>query len=519
MDEILRQVIAILRGMWRHRWLGMMVAWLVAAIGVVMVLRIPDKYEASARIYVDTQSILKPLMAGLAIEPNLDQQIMILSRTMISRPNVEKLVRMADLDLNIKTKQGQELLVDNLMKSLTIKSTSQDGLYTLAYSDQDPGRAKRVIQSLASIFVESSLGDNKKDTDSAKRFIDEQILVYQKKLEEAENRLKEFKLKNIALQTSDGKDYVGRVGELSLLLERSKLELREAENSRDALKRQIVGEDPVMFPDNSAIAAGTSIPEIDGRIDSLKRNLDGLLQRFTEQHPDVVGTRRMIKELETQKQEEIAARKKLDPSNPVSFVNNNPVYQQLKISLAENEATVASLRVRVDEYQSRYNRLKDSVKMIPQIESEFTQLNRDYDINKRNYESLVERRESATMSGEMDAKAGGVDFRLIDPPRVSPKPVSPNRLLLFPLALLVALVAGLFVPFAASQIRPVFFNARDLRESTGLPLLGTVSRKIGEIEKQKEKSDLRRFIASFVSLVGAYGIGIFMIFLLSIRTA
>lgn len=518
MDEIIRQVLAILKGMWRHRWLGVMVAWVVGIIGVVVVYRIPDKYEASARIYVDTQSILKPLMAGLAIEPNLDQQIMILSRTMISRPNVEKLIRMADLDLNIKTKQGQELLVDSLMKSLAIKSTSRDGLYTLAYSDQDSERAKRVIQSLASIFVESSLGDKKKDTDSAKKFIDEQIMVYQRKLEEAENRLKEFKLRNIALQTSDGKDYVGRVGELSALLASSKLELREAENSRDALRRQIVGEEPVMLPDNSALAASASIPEIDGRIESLKRNLDGLLQRFTEQHPDVVGTRRMIKELETQKREEVAARKKLDPSNPVSLVNTNPVYQQLKISLAESEANVASLRARVEEYQSRYNQLKESVKLIPQIESEYTQLNRDYDINKKNYESLVERRESATISGEMDANAGGVDFRLIDPPRVSPKPVSPNRLLMLPLAMIVALGAGFFVSFAASQIRPVFFNARDLREATNLPLLGTVSRKIGEVEQMKEKRDLRRFIASCVSLVGAYGVGIFLVFLLSIRT-
>jgi polysaccharide chain length determinant protein (PEP-CTERM system associated) len=194
------------------------------------------------------------------------------------------------------------------------------------------------------------------------------------------------------------------------------------------------------------------------------------------------------------------------------------VYQQLKISLAESEANVASLRARVDEYQSRYNQLKESVKLIPQLEAEYTQLNRDYDINKKNYESLVERRESATISGEMDANAGGVDFRLIDPPRVSPKPVSPNRLLMLPLAMIVALGAGLFVSFAASQIRPVFFNARDLREATNLPLLGTVSRKMSEADELKVKRDLRRFIATCLSLLGAYGVGIFMVFLLSIRT-
>ncbi len=520
MYELIRQALIVLRGMWKHRWLGIIVAWVVAIVSVVTVLRIPDKYEASARIYVDTQSILKPLMAGLAIEPNLDQQIMILSRTLISRPNVEKLVRMADLDLGIKSKQAQEGLVDDLMKALTIKSTSRDNLYTLAYRDSEPERAKRVVQSLASIFVESSLGDKRKDTDAAKKFIDDQIQVYQKKLEEAENRLKEFKLKNISLRdNSEGKDYFGRIGEVSAALERAKLDLREAENSRDALKRQILGEEPSLLPDAPESTTSASLPEIDGRIDVLKRNLDGLLQRYTEKHPDVVGTRRMIKELEDQKKEELASRKKAAVANPAAAMKDNPVYQQLKISLGENEAIIASLRVRVAEYQARYNHLKDSVKQIPAIEAEYTQLNRDYDINKKNYESLVARRESATMSGEMDASAGGVEFRLIDPPRVSQQPVSPNRLLLFLITFLLALGAGLFVPFAASQIRPVFFTARALRDATGLPLLGTVSKRVEEKAIQEAKKNFKQFIAAVVALVGAYAGGIALLLLLTVRSA
>ena len=519
MDEILRQATIILRGMWKHRWLGLIVAWLVAAVSVVVVFRIPDRYEASARIYVDTQSILKPLMSGLAIEPNLDQQVMILSRTLISRPNIEKLIRMADLDLNINNKAGKEALIDGLMKALTIKNASRDNLYTLAYTDPEPERAKRVVQSLASIFVESSLGDKRKDTDSAKKFIDEQIQVYQSRLEDAENRLKEFKLKNISVQTAEGKDYFGRLSEVTAELERAKLELREAENSRDALKRQIVGEEPLISQEGPGDTSGISVPEIDGRIESLKRNLDGLLQRFTDLHPDVVGTRRMIKELEEQKRQEVAARKKAAVSSPASVASTNPVYQQLKISLAANEASVASLRVRVAEYQSRYNQLMESMKMIPQIEAELTQLNRDYDINKKNYEALVARRESATMSGEMDASAAGVEFRLIDPPRVSPKPVYPNRLLMIPLTLVLALGGGLFVAFAASQVRPVFFDARSLRDVTELPLLGVVSRTLSVADVAREKTRFRQFVGCVIAFFGAYGAGMALLSFLATRPA
>ena len=100
MHELIEQIANITRGMYKYRWQGVLVAWIVAVAGVIVVLRIPDQYEASARIFVDTQSILKPLMSGLAVQPDVNQQVTMLSRTLITRPNVEKLVRMADLDLD-----------------------------------------------------------------------------------------------------------------------------------------------------------------------------------------------------------------------------------------------------------------------------------------------------------------------------------------------------------------------------------------------------------------------------------
>lgn len=519
MEEILRQAQTLLRATWKHRRLGMLVAWIVGAIAAGVILRIPDRYEASARIYVDTQSILKPLMSGLAVQPNVEQQVMMLSRTLISRPNVEKLIRMADLDLNIKGKAEQEALIDEVTKGLKIQSVGRDNLYTLSYRDTEPAKAQRVVQALVSIFVESSLGNKRQDSDSARKFIDEQIRNYETKLQEAENRLKEFKLRNIELQTGEGKTSFDRLSDLSVQLSTSRLALNEAINSRDALRRQIAGEEPVLLPESPGADSSISLPEIDGRIDTQKRNLDGLLQRYTEKHPDVVGTRRLIKDLEEQKRQELLARKKFAAANPGAAISNNPVYQQLKVSLAEAEANVASLQARVSEYDARYKRLTDMMKNQPQLEAEFTQLNRDYDIHKKNYEQLVSRRESAELSGDLEAAGSVADFRLIDPPRASNKPVAPNRTLLFPLGLLLGLFAGLFVAFAASQIRPVFFDGKTLREATGLPLLGTVSLIPNEARRLKERASLRRFLAATAALFVAYGAGIAALLLLSQRAA
>lgn len=508
MEEILQQVRTILRASWKHRHLGMLLAWIIGAIAAGVILRIPNQYEASARIYVDTQSILRPLMAGLAVQPNIEQQIMMLSRTLISRPNLEKLVRMADLDLNIKNKAQQETLIDTLADTVKIQGVGRDNLYTISYRDPDAAKAQRVVQALVSIFVESSLGDKQQDNTSARKFLDDQIRNYEKKLEEAENRLKEFKLRNIELAASEGKSGIDRLGELSTQLNIARLQLREAEQSRDALRRQITGEEPVLLPDSPGSESSVSLPEIDGRIDTQKRNLDTLLQRYTEQHPDVVGTRRLIKDLEEQKRQEIQARKKFAAANPGAAVSNNPVFQQLKVSLAEAEANTASLRARVSEYEERYKRSTNLMKTQPQLETELSQMNRDYELDKRNYEQLVARRDSAELSGDLDSAGSMADFRLIDPPRASSKPVAPNRLMLLPLGLVLAIAGGLFAAFAASQIRPVFFDSKTLREATELPVLGTVSLLPNETRRLKERTSLHRFLLATAGLILAYGFGL-----------
>ena len=515
MEELISQLASIARGMWKFRWAGLLVAWVVGLLGAVVAFKIPDRYEAMARIYVDTQSILKPLMSGLAVAPNVDQQVSMLSRTLISRPNIEKLIRMADLDLNIKSKSDQETLIETLMKNVEIKSIGRDNLYSLTYVDPDKDKSKRVIQSMVSIFVESSLGASRKDTDSAKVFLDEQIKTYESKLEEAETRLKNFRLRNLDLQTGDGKDSATRLSEIGQQLATAKLELREVEDSRDAARKQMEfektgsGSSAVTQSLLQESAVSVATPEIDARIGALKRNLDQQLQRFTEQHPDVVNGRRMLKDLEEQKRKEVAELRKVAMAVPSIGAGNggnggNLALQEMARLYAAAQVQAAALKARVAEYQSRYAQARALSRTSPQIEAEAAQLNRDYGIVKKNYEDLVSRRQSAVMSSDLDLASGVVDFRLIDPPRVSPRPVSPNRLLLLPAALVVAMAAGLFTAFAASQLRPVYNDAQELRVKTGLPLLGVVSIILDDGERKYERSKRLQFYLGSSGLLASY---------------
>ena len=529
MHDVVRQLLSYLRGMWQYRWYAVAVAWLVCVVGWTVVFLMPNKYEANARVYVDTQSVLKPLLSGLAVQPNVDQQIAMMSRTLISRPNLERVIRMSDLDIKLKTNEERDRLVDSLGKQIKLGGTGRDNLYTISYAATKPEEAKRVVQSLLTIFVEGSLGDKRKDADSAKRFLDEQIKLYEQKLVVAENALKEFKRQHMGMMPTQGRDFIAKMQEAQSRLAQARLEMREAENSRDALKKQLSGaEEGVQEPDLLAERASTlatsdaplrASPELEKRIDAMKQKLDGLQLSFTDRHPDVIATKRVLEQLETQKKEEIAKlRKEMQERKAAAPVARaargsatNPVLQQLTVSLAESEAAVAALRTRAAEFEHQYNELKKGANAVPQVEADLVQLNRDYEVNKKNYETLLARRESAQISGEMESNAGVMDFRIIDPPRVPPTPVAPKRPVLMWLVLAVGVGAGVALAFLMSQARPVFNDRSTLQEIGQLPILGTVAMKWTARDVRAQRRGVVALAVSIASLFGSFGLMMVML--------
>lgn len=503
MEELTTQLFIYAKGIWKYRWIALATAWVVAIAGWVIVYRLPDDYQASARIYVDTQNVLKPLLAGMTISPDLQQQVSIMSRTLISRPNVERVVRMVDLDIKAKDVKDQERLVQNLMDKIKLGTTGRDNLFTIHYNNQNPRLAKDVVQSLLTIFVEGGLGDKKLDSSSAIRFIDEQIQSYEEKLIAGENNLKAFKQKNIGLMPQQGSDYYSQLALAAEDLNKTRLELREVEQARDAIRRQITGDEPILMVEqgDSDSSPVTVNVEIDSRIQALNKHLDALMLNFTELHPDIVSTKRLIAQLEERKKQEA---KLIKPSTDPGK-NYSPMLQQLNVALAEAEAGVASMTARVEEYTSRYERLKSLSNAIPQVEAELAQLNRDYQVNKSNYEKLLERRESAKISGDLGSATELMSFRIIDPPTVPDTPSGPDRAKLFSIIFLAALLAGIGIAFVISQIRPTFHNQTSLREITGRPILGSIPMIWTNQEKGKRKKRLYAFGLSLLSLLGLYG--------------
>jgi len=309
-----------------------------------------------------------------------------------------------------------------------------------------------------------------------------------------------FKQQNVDVLPGGGGDYYSRLQETRGALQQAQLQLREVENRRRELQRQIEGEDPVFIAGGSS---GMAQSPLDARVQSLQLQMDGLLARYTAKHPEVVRLRGLIEELEAERQAEYA-RMREQPGASFSGLASSPVYQGMRSMLAQTEAEAAELRVRVAEFERRADELAAKVNQIPEVEAELKQLNRDYDVIARQHQQMLERRESARLSGDVESTGGEVSFRVIDPPFVPRKPSKPNKLLLNAGVLIVALGAGVGVALLLTLVHPIVTDARMLAHSTGLPLLGTVTWNKSPEEKRSSLWRLAGFAVCGGALLVAF---------------
>ena len=480
MQELFDDLLDYLKGIWIKRRYIIISTWLICPLGWVGVSMMPNIYESNARVYADTQSILAPLLKGLTVETNTDYQIRLMVKTLLSRPNLERISRMTDLDIRANTPKEYEEIIKNLREGIIIKKTGgrRENIFTISFEDRNPEMAKNVVQSALTVFIENTLGENRTDSDSAQKFLKSQILEYERRLSSAEARLTDFKQKYSNMLPDQYGGYYNKLNIAKEQLQMIELSLKEAQTQLKSARAQLSTVPSESSNSQNKIQTSTSIrTTYDDRISELELVLDSLQLRYTDKHPDVAEAKRRLAHLEKQRTSEIEDYLSTTSSEEggALITSQNPVIQQLQIQVNQYENQVASIKVRTTDYREKVKDLENKIHILPEIEAELVALNRGYEITKNKYEELLNRQETAQLAQQADETTNKIQFKVIDPPRAATEPVGPKRILFFILVTFIGLGTGIGLSLLLSQLSPVATSTMQLSKATGVPIFGVVS--------------------------------------------
>jgi polysaccharide chain length determinant protein (PEP-CTERM system associated) len=501
MQEILQQIVSQARGAWRFRWYALLVAWIVAIGGWFVVYSMPNQYQSHTRVYADTDTMLTPLLHGIAIRPNVHQRVRLVATTLLARPNLEKVARETGLNLRSSDPKSTDTLLKNMRSRISIKGGGKEDLYSISYVDKDPKMAQSVVQSLLNVMMSKTLGAPLRNSGVAQKFLQQQLKEYSRRLNAAQQRLAEFKKKHIGLVPGQGGgDYFSRLQGAKQNLTNLKSELEVAQSQRASIQSQLAS----IKNGTASIAANPRIEAIDAQISSYRKKLNNLLLRYTPQYPDVLALKQMISELQ-KKRQTIKSGGAPASASQSADMSSNPVYQGMQTELYQTKVKIKTLKSKIGRQNKQIAKLEGKANQVTDLQAKLSSLNRDYSVMKSQYKQLRKRLDKAELTQQASHSGNNLKFRIVEPPVVPLVSSGPPRAVFLAVVLVFSLLIGAAFAVFMHQVRPVFLDRETLRNTIGRPVLGVVSVALSSAERHLWRAEVASFAAGVLLLVIVFG--------------
>ena len=410
----------------------------------------PRTYTSATSILVDDKNVIQPLMLGAAVATDVADRGKNAREVIFSRKIMGDVLERGGWMKDRPSAVEQDRLIEQIKKRTTFSNAPGGGkaIINIEYRDDQPQRAYLVTKAFAELFIAEVVAEKKTEILAAFEFIDKQAQEYQHKLTTAEDELRQLRASNTSARPGGEVELSARLIALNTRIENTTLELREAEMKRASLERQVSGEAQVTV-------LATRDGEFRARIAELQAKLDTLRLTFYDTYPDIVQLKNQIKDLRTEAGAQREHREKANPSERMDSdetVVNNPVYQQLRKELSQNQLTIDALKSRIAEAQRLLQEETTRSKDPNGGDARLAELTRDYQINRDIYQDLLRRRERARVSMNLDSDSLGLTLRILEPAAPAPRAGGPR----FWQFVLGGLVLGILVPLGLLYSRIQF---------------------------------------------------------------
>ncbi len=462
----------------RRKWLIVLPAILIAAVGSAIVRQLPNSYRSETLILVVPQRVPESYVRS-TVTARIEDRLQSISQQIMSRTRLEQIV--SDFNLYPKERAEQQLMEDIVerMRSEDIGIDIVKGdAFRVSYKADDPRTAQRVTERLASLFIDESLRDREVLAEGTNQFLatqlDEarrQLVLNEKKLEEYQGlhngelpsqmaaNLQGLHNTEMALQTIG--ESLNRDRERRLLLERSVADIVEA---------------PDDAPTGSAAAPSEMAKTLAEELRTAEQALLAVELKLKPEHPDVRRLRRNVDELkkrvEAQQMDGTLAAKSrapvaMDYARRKRLTDAKAELENLDRQLEAKIAEEGRLRGTLGMYQAR-------IEASPAREAELAAITRDYETLQQSYRGLLQKKEESQISANLERRQIGEQFKILDPARMPEKPASPDRPRLYLIAILAALGLGVAFAATAEYFDRSLRTEADVRAALNLMVLATV---------------------------------------------
>lgn len=446
-----------------------LISFAILGIGIYK----PSVFNSEVTIFADTQNIIKPLLGKQTSVTNVKQSRTAQIRDVIYSPRqLNKVINNIYGKDTFATAADREKELASIREKLEVKGLSGNYI-KIVYQDDSPDKTYRLLNEIVRLFIEDSANTKRDESRSAYNFIKQQVTSYKNQLVLAENKLKKFKSSHLD-GTETGVE--SRISVLRSDIEDMKIEKLENLNRIYLLKKQLSSQKKFSSNDYEISIYHNQLRE-------LQLRLENLLLEYKDDYPEVSDVRYQISNLNKVIQDLNSGKK--EKSNISSTLN--PLYQELKIKLAEATILHSTIENRLKAFHKLIEDAYDRRKRIANNQAELSELTRDYNVVRTQYEDMLANKEKARLSMVLDIEGQGVNYK-IQEPATYPMIPSGLRFLHFVIA---GPILGLLSVISLFAVKIVLDNkirfASQLSSLTNTQLLISIDHTFSRSERKKKK--------------------------------
>ena len=535
----------------RRRTSILVIAVTVFLIGALAALLWPATYKSSATILIKEQDI-PPELVRSTVTSFAAQRIQSISQKVMARPNLLEIIDKYDLYTDERKRLTTEEIIaemrDNIGLDLidaevvdprTGRPTAATIAFRLNFTGEHPGQVQKVTNELMSLYLKENLKERSEKANETSIFLKNESERLKKEIADIQEKLATFKEQHASA--------LPELQSLNLsMMDRTEREMSDVDNqirAQEQTRVYLLSQLAQLKPFGSDIALDPKT-----RLQALRTEYLGLLARYSADHPDVIRTRREIEGLEketgqvdssTEQLKRIEAlrgelatlRKKYSAQHPdvlklerqidaleqsvgsstsrepsklaASAADNpdNPAYIQIKTQIEAADNEIRSLRRKKVELKKKLDDYEQRLIETPQVEREYSFLQRDLQNTVTEYQDIRAKLTSAEIAQELEKDSKGERFEIVEPPILPEEPVSPNRPAILFLSLILALGAGLGYAAVAESLDDAVRGSKSLSFTVGAAPLAVIPYLYNDAEVSKRKRVLTTKVAAATATI------------------